>query len=175
MVSLSQWYLAFVGSPSSSPHPLWHRGLVSWETVFPRAGCGGRFWGSLSMFHLLCTSLLLLLYRLHLRASGALDPGSRGPLSYYHGQYSPKQGKILPLRLPHAPHGETLCSSGLGVHEVGYKLSAFFPSWFILAKYLKIICLFFILMTNKAKSKYVPIPVRMEEKCSVSIYYFPSI
>lgn len=49
----------------------------------------------------------------------ALDPGSRGTLSYYQGQYSPKQGKILPLKLPHAPHGETLYSSRLGAHEVG--------------------------------------------------------
>ena len=54
---------------SNGPHPLWHEGLVSRKTIFPWTRVEGRFQDDSSTLQLLCTLLLLLLYRSHLRSS----------------------------------------------------------------------------------------------------------
>ena len=49
----------------SGAQPFWHKGLVSWKTIFPWTGGEGRggwFRDDSSALHLLCTLFLLLLH-----------------------------------------------------------------------------------------------------------------
>ena len=55
---------------SSGPQPFWHQGTVLWKTILPRTRERGWFQDDSSTLRSLRTLLLLLLYQLHLRASG---------------------------------------------------------------------------------------------------------
>ena len=54
----------------SGPQHFWHRGVVSWKTIFHRPGVGRRLQDDSGSLHALVTLFLLLLHQLQLRSAG---------------------------------------------------------------------------------------------------------